>query len=168
MSCVAMQACSASPARTTPNAFGAGGHTSGVRLFGSDETNAGRRQQRRRMRAHGNGDARRLSEIGLADRIKDRSGNEPDQQLRAGIAGLDKRRSDWSAAFFRESATGLVRAAMRFATVRTRRIRENARSCRQLKRPRHHREQNRQENGCSLPHCLRNSTTKTPRRRPRQ
>src|SRR5438132_6153893 len=40
-----------SPARTTPNTFGAGGHTSGVSVFGSDETNTARRERRRRMRA---------------------------------------------------------------------------------------------------------------------
>ena len=127
------------------------GHTSGLRLFGSDESDTARRERRRRMRAHRDVGARCLLESGVCDRIDDRNGHEPDQQLLASITAFDEWRGDWSSAFFRNGATGLVRAALRLAGFMTRRIRKNARRGK-LERSHQQRQYHRQKDGRCSPH----------------
>ena len=159
-----MQACSASSARTTPNAFGASGHTSGVRLFGSDESNTARRQRRRRMRAHRNIVARRLREKLCHENVGYLHRNKPDDLLLFHELALMEGLRSGRVASFRVSATRLVRAAMHLAPLLTRRIRKNARCGGQLKRSNRHRQDDGKQDWSRPSHKKRFSITDVARR----
>jgi hypothetical protein len=128
------------------------GHTSGLRLFGSDETNTGRRERRRRMRADRDVHAHWLRKTCDSDRIDQRNGDKRDRLLLICVTAFGERRRHWHRAFLRGRTTGLVRAAVRFATIRAHRIRENAGSGGQLERPHQHRQHDGNQDWCCPPH----------------
>ncbi len=164
MSCVANAGVPARPARTTPNAFGAGGHTSGVRLFGSDESNTARRQRRRRMRAHRNIVARRLREKFCHESAGYFHRNKSDDLLLLRELALMEWLRSGRVASFRVGATRLVRAAMHLAPLLARRIRKNARCGGQLKRSNRHRQDDGKQDWSRPSHKKRSSITGVARR----
>ena len=102
------------------------------------------------MRANWKIVARRLREKFGRDRASYFNRNKPDDLLllRDFVQRLGNRRF----ASFRVSATRLVRAAMHFAPVLARRIRENAGSRRQLQRPHQHRQHDCKQDRRRPPH----------------
>jgi hypothetical protein len=98
------------------------GHTSGVRLFGSDESNTARRQGRRRMRANWNVVAPRLRGKLPCDRACYLNRNKRENLLLLRDFILMERLRNRRAGSFRISATRLVRAAMHSAPLLAGRI----------------------------------------------
>src|SRR3954462_9826552 len=92
------------------------GHTSGVSVFGSDETNTVRGQRRRRMRARRKVFARQLRRKGYRERVDYWNGNNPDDLLLLRDFALVERLRDRRGGAFRDSATRLVCAAIHLAS----------------------------------------------------
>jgi hypothetical protein len=137
------------------------GHTSGVKTLGSDETNTGRRQRRRRMGPVGRACATnwlRGEELNL--RADGWSCEEPDHLL-FDRTTLHERLRNRSLILVRDRATGLVRATVFLASLLAGRVRKDAR-CRWQPERRDKRRQHdcKQDRGC-VPHELMGSTRKT-------
>src|SRR5437016_4353583 len=86
------------------------GHTSGVSVFGSDESNAGRRERRRRMRAHRRAWGDWLSQARQKLRADYWNGDKHDYLF--GNRALVKRVGSRGLIFLRDRATDHVRAAL--------------------------------------------------------
>jgi hypothetical protein len=104
------------------------------------------------MRADQNAHARRLRRICHRDRVNQWNGDKPDRLLLIYVAALVERRRERRRGFPGNSATALVRAAIRLAAFRAGRIRKDARSGGELERPPQHGQHDRQQDRCCLPH----------------
>src|SRR5436190_20855887 len=109
-----------------------------VSVFGSDETNTGRRERRRRMRAR-----RYAYECSLgggrdSERIIYWNRDKAERLLFVGAIVLDERLRGWGRVLPGGGATRHVRAAFAFASLIARRIGKNARRGRKLQRPGKH------------------------------
>ena len=119
------------------------GHTSGVRLFGSDEANADERERRRRMR--GPLCAQGIRRLGRRCVIQQRHYDSCRQGYGVLLIGtrLCQRLHRWRGVFLRRLAASLICAAPRIARLFARCIREDASSRR---KPRGREEKRDREN----------------------
>jgi hypothetical protein len=137
-------------------------HTSGVSVFGSDETNAARRQRRRRMRAHRGGCADRLGYT--RHKVHADYWDRDKSDYLFGNTVLEERMRGRGVVFLRDHATDYVCATLALARFAAGRIGAKARRGRQLERHNQQCQDDcKQDQGC-LPHCPMISTNKASRR----
>jgi hypothetical protein len=132
--------------------------------LGSDESNTGHRQRRRRMRAHRNIVARRLGEKFGRESAGYFHRNKPDDLLLLRKLALMEWLRNRCVGSFRLGATRLVRAAMHLAPLLARRIRKNARCRGKLERSNRHRQHDGKQDWSRPSHKKRSSITGVARR----
>ena len=140
------------------------GHTSGVSVFGSDETNAGRRERRRRMRADRHTCANNWSSREWLNVRADGWSRDKSEHLLFSRTTLDERLRCRAPVFLRDSATGHVCATVAFASLMARRVRQDARSRREPQWRDSHRQRDYKQDRSCLAHRLMSSTKKAARR----
>jgi hypothetical protein len=134
------------------------GHTSGVRLFGSDQANAGRREWRRRMRADSETFPSDWVERNrLSEKTRGQSYEKRDRLLCSGTVRSEGLRGR-ACVFLRHRATGHVCATSGFASLRARPLRQNARCCRHSQWRDKNRQRDREQDRCCLAHYFTTST----------